>query len=139
MQMFTDDPFGKAIEDADKEFDNNPENFPVIVDPKARKPKVFTSGITLIDADSILFKVCCTQTTNSGIRKHIKEEFSYIDRKCMYDRVQIALKGKGNFRYNVFSDYKSNRPNLDEDLRKRLNYAHEWVLDNYPAVTADGM
>ena len=139
MQMFTDDPFGKAIEDADKEFDNNPENFPVIVDPRARKPKVYTSGITLIDADSILFKVCCTQTTNSGIRKHIKEELSYIDRKCMYDRVQIALKGKGNFRYNVFPDYKSNRPNLDEDLRKRLNYAHEWVLDNYPAVTADGM
>lgn len=95
--------------------------------------------LTLIDADSILFKICCTQNSNSGIRKNIKDQLSEIDRECLMGEVHIAVKGRGNFRYNVYENYKSNRPSLDEDLRKKLNYAHGWLLDNYPATTADGM
>lgn len=135
MQMSTDDEFINLINEEEKAFEEEQE----LCLGNEEKPKEHQEGVTLIDADSILFKVCCTQTTKSGIRKAIKEEFNYIDRECMYSNIQIAVKGKGNFRYNVFEDYKSNRPLLDEDLKKRLTYAHEWVLDNYPATTADGM
>jgi len=95
--------------------------------------------LTLIDADSILFKACCTQDSKSGVKKTIKETFMKIDQDCMMQSVQIALKGKGNFRYNVYSDYKSNRPDLDQKLKDKLNYAYEWVMDNYPATSAEGM
>ena len=95
--------------------------------------------LTLIDADSILFKACCTQDSKSGVKKTIKETFMKIDQDCMMQSVQIALKGKGNFRYKVYSDYKSNRPDLDQKLKDKLNYAYEWVMDNYPATSADGM
>jgi len=95
--------------------------------------------LTLIDADSILFKVCCVHDSKSKIRKHLKEDLTKIDADCMMGQLHIAVKGKGNFRYKVFKNYKSNRPSLAEDFKDKLNYAHSWLLDNYPATTADGM
>lgn len=139
MQMSTDDPFLRAIEEHEEQFKEEQANKVTVEQPVERIEKSMSSGVTLIDADSILFKVCCTNESKGGIRKAIKDELKYIDRECMYDQVRIAVKGKGNFRYKVYSNYKSNRPPLDPDLKKRLTYAHEWVLDNYPAVTADGM
>lgn len=92
-----------------------------------------------IDADSILFKACCITDKKSEIRKNIKETFLEIDRECFMGTPFVALKGRGNYRFDVYKDYKSNRPPLDEKLKEKLNYAHTWVSENYNVTTADGM
>lgn len=95
--------------------------------------------LTIIDADSILFKAACTASSKSDVRKSIKEILSEIDRECMMGEVRIGIKGRGNFRYNCYKDYKSNRRPIEEKIKQFLNYGHDWVLDNYPCTMADGM
>lgn len=94
-----------------------------------------------IDADSILFKAACTQD-------NIHETKNVVDRvirdtmvDCWAKEAYLAIKGKDNFRYNVYSEYKADRKDkeMDEKLRERLNAAYFHIVDKWNAVPADGM
>lgn len=94
-----------------------------------------------IDADSILFKAACTQDnvhdTKQVVDRVIKDTIS----DCWAKETYLAIKGKGNFRYDVYEDYKANRKDkeMDEKLRERLNAAYFYIVDKWEAVPADGM
>jgi len=94
---------------------------------------------TIIDADSILFKAAVTAKSNKDIRKNIKDIMLEIEGECFMGEPRVAVKGKGNYRYKVYPEYKSNRPPIAEDLKKKLNYAHQHMVEKYNAVQADGM
>lgn len=94
---------------------------------------------TIIDADSILFKAAVTANSNADVKKNIKDIMLEIERECFMGEPRVAVKGKGNFRYKVYPEYKSHRPELEEKLKKRLNYAHTHMVEKYDAVQADGM
>ena len=94
---------------------------------------------TIIDADSILFKAACTAKNKYDVRTSIKDILAEIDRECFMNEIRIAIKGRGNFRYNCYSDYKSNRKPIDPKIKEFLNYGHGWIFDNYPCTQADGM
>lgn len=97
----------------------------------------------LIDADSIYFRAAFARKRND-IRKIIKQTMAEIEREVMsatFEDVTIrtAVKGYGNFRKDLYPEYKANRPQQDEEMRELLTYAHQHMVDNYGAVMADGM
>ena len=55
------------------------------------------------------------------------------------DSHKFAVKGKGNFRKEVSEDYKAHRPDLDDDLRTKLNAVHKLLIKKYNAVPANDM
>ena len=104
----------------------------------------------LIDADSILFKAACVnkrkgtedsfKDSNFEVRKRIDEAVQKIKSDCFADDVLLAVKGRNNFRYGVYDKYKGNRKKaLGDNLRARLNFAHEHAVTYWDAVQSDGM
>lgn len=96
-------------------------------------------SLIIVDADSIIFKAAVVASTHSEIRKNIKEVIKEIDRECFMGDMRLAVKGKGNFRYDVYKDYKSNRKPLEDKVRERINYGHKHLVEEYGAIRADGM
>ena len=99
----------------------------------------FEPPILLIDSDSIYFRICCVAKKPSEIRKGINHTMKQIQRDNEADKLLVAIKGKGNFRKDIFPKYKANRPQLDDDMRKALTYGHQYMVDRWEAVMADGM
>jgi len=52
---------------------------------------------------------------------------------------KIAVKGKGNYRTEVSSDYKAHRKRPADDKRPLLKAAHSALMEEFNAVRADGM
>lgn len=100
---------------------------------------MFDGGVALIDADSIYFQTCCVTKSKKDIRKAIEYTMTKIRRECMTDNMFVAIKGHGNFRQDLYPDYKKNRKELEPDMKKALTYAHQHMIDRYNAVMADGM
>lgn len=94
-----------------------------------------------IDADSILFKAACTQDnvhdTKNVVDRVIRDAIS----DCWAKETFLAIKGKDNFRYDIYADYKATRKDkeMDEKLRERLNAAYFHIVEKWNAVPADGM
>lgn len=95
----------------------------------------------LIDADSIYFRAATAKTAESkyDMRKIIRTTMSDIIEQTMCNDPLIAVKGKGNFRKDLYASYKANRRPLDDRIRDRLAYTHEYMIDHYGAIMADGM
>ena len=94
-----------------------------------------------IDADSIMFKAACTQETKHDTRVVTRKIIEDTIADCFADETYIAIKGKGNFRYDIYSDYKSSRKDteLDKKLRERLNDAASYLIKDWGAITSNGM
>jgi len=103
----------------------------------------------LVDADSIFFKVAYGATSESDLRTGYdtfcrKMELTVKDKLCnLFDEDETfntlyAVKGSGNFRKDLYKEYKSNRPELDQDIKDKLNFLHRYAVDK-GAITADGM
>ena len=95
----------------------------------------------LIDADSIYFRAATSKTATSkyDLRRIVKDTMGKIIEATMCDDPLIAVKGKGNFRKDLFPAYKATRRPLDDLIRDRLAYLHEHMIDDYGAIMADGM
>lgn len=103
----------------------------------------------LIDADSILFKAACVGKVKGTADQYNDELFDVRQRVdavintaiayCFADETYLAVKGRGNFRYDIYPDYKSHRKVLGDNLRERLNHAHTHALEHWSAVQADKM
>lgn len=96
-------------------------------------------SVILIDADSIYFRVACVTKKQNDIRKAINHTMNEIRKECMSDKLMVAVKGEGNFRKDLYPEYKSTRKDLDEDLKKALNYGHKYMCDYHGAIKANGM
>ena len=93
----------------------------------------------LIDADSIYFRAVMKCTKEFDIRKSIKETMNVIRRETMCNDPLVAVKGKGNFRKDLYPAYKAHRKPLEDEIRERLAYAHNYMVESYDAVMADDM
>ena len=51
----------------------------------------------------------------------------------------FAVKGSGNFRNDLYPEYKANRKEKDADLREALHYGHQYMCDFHGATRADRM
>ena len=100
-----------------------------------------------VDTDSIFFKIAYKSKNQSELRKNynsfcnkMKLEVSdkMVNPFTEELKVLCAVKGKGNYRKELSSDYKSTRPELDKDVRDKLNYLHKHAVSK-GAIQADGM
>ena len=96
-------------------------------------------NLTLIDADSIYFRICCVTKKSADIRKGIDHTMNDIRRETLSTAMLVAVKGRGNFRNDLYSKYKANRKELEPDMKKALNFAYDYMKEKYNAVPADGM
>ena len=97
------------------------------------------SKLLLVDADSIYFRVAYRTKKKNEIRKGIDEMVKDIMNNNQSDQLLIAVKGRGNFRNDLYNKYKSNRKPLEEEMKEALNYGHGYMIGKYNAVAADGM
>lgn len=93
----------------------------------------------LVDADSIYFRAVMKCDKEYDVRKSIKETMNVIRRETMCNDPLIAVKGKGNFRKDLYPAYKANRKPLDDEIRDRLAYAHNYMIESHGAIMADDM
>ena len=100
---------------------------------------ISTDSLILVDADSIYFRAACISSKKNDIRKSIDRTISEIEATCMMGKLRVAVKGKGNFRKDMYPEYKANRKDLDEQLRKSLAYGIEHMISYHDAFQADGM
>jgi DNA polymerase-1 len=100
-----------------------------------------------VDTDSIFFKIAYKSKNQSELRKNynsfcnkMKMEVSDKMVNPFTDELQVlyAVKGTGNFRKDLSPDYKSQRPELDKEVRDKLNYLHKYAVSK-GAIQADGM
>lgn len=97
-------------------------------------------NIAIIDADSIYFRVAYKTKKKNEIRKNIDIMMKEIEGQCfMPDVMKVAVKGRGNFRKDIYPEYKANRKPLEQDMREALAYGHQHMVNEWGAIEADGM
>ena len=83
-----------------------------------------------VDADSLIFRIALKDITLKLAKEYYDRAIEDIVWNTCSDEVFVALKGKGNFRYDVADDYKLHRSGKPQDAkvakrRKALNnYAY---------------
>ena len=96
--------------------------------------------LALIDADTIYYRAAFKKN-KVEIRKAINETMASIKNALIdfedYNQM-VAVKGRGNYRKDLYPKYKANRK-VDDDLKQYLTYGHEYMVEKYEAVMADGM
>ena len=93
----------------------------------------------LVDSDSIYFRVAMVTQKTNEIRKGIDRTMDETRRQTGCDSMFLAIKGKGNFRNDIYDKYKANRKPLEEHLKKAIAYGHEYMCEKYDAVMAHDM
>lgn len=94
--------------------------------------------LALIDADTIYYKAAF-KLNKKDIRESIDWVMKDIEGQLFMPYMRTAVKGWGNFRKDMYPKYKSNRPPIEQKLKDALNYGHQYMIDKYEAVQADGM
>ena len=103
----------------------------------------------LVDTDSIFFKIAYKTKSKSELKKsynafcknmelEVRNKITNLFNEDEELVILYAVKGKGNFRKDLSADYKSQRPELNKDIKDRLNYLHKYSVSK-GAVQADGM
>ena len=96
-------------------------------------------AVTIVDGDSIYFRAAFVTKKKNEIRKVIDETMKEINVAGMMNDMQVAVKGRGNFRHDLYPKYKATRPELDQEMKDALNYGHDHMVKKWLAAMADGM
>ena len=95
----------------------------------------------LIDADPLAYRAVFSKgDTLGGVVDKIDELYQQITESVVYEfgddlEYHSYLTGKNNFRYDVCKDYKAQRP---KEKPTFLNFAKEYIMDEYDAILTDG-
>jgi len=91
-----------------------------------------------VDGDSILFRATYgDDVKDSTMRERYLDRLSYIRTHTFADELFVAVKGFGNFRQQIDPEYKSQRKELDEETKRRLNMIHAFAVE-HGAIQSDG-
>lgn len=98
----------------------------------------------LVDADSVYFRTCMVTQKQHEVRKGLSRQMRTLENACglFVDNItqRIAVKGSGNFRHDIYDEYKGNRKReLEDNIKECLWYAHKHMCDEYGAIRCDGM
>ena len=79
------------------------------------KPKGKPFDKCFIDADSIIYRIAMKDISLETANKYYDEEIEKIGWDTCSSEVFVAIKGSGNFRYEIAEDYKNNRKQQGEE------------------------
>ena len=85
-----------------------------------------------IDADSLIYRIAMKGISLETAKKYYDEEIEKIGWDTCSSEVFVAVKGSGNFRYEIAEDYKNNRKQQGEKdpdprLTKRRKAINEYA------------
>ena len=100
--------------------------------------------IALVDADSIYFRAAMVNQNKKEIRTIINRTMKEIEIEATGGgfadlHMLVAVKGHGNFRKDLYPEYKAQRPTLEPKIREALAYGWNYMIEKYDAKKADGM
>ena len=87
-------------------------------------------SMCFVDADSLIFRIALkTDITLKLAKEYYDRAIEDIVWNTCSDEVFVALKGKGNFRYEVADDYKQHRSGkpLDDKVAKRRKALNKYA------------
>ena len=85
----------------------------VLSGKKMNKPKGKPFDKCFIDADSLIYRIALKGVSLDQAKKYYDEAIEVIEWDTCSSEVLVAIKGDGNFRYQIEADYKGKR-NLKE-------------------------
>ena len=98
-----------------------------------------TESLTFIDGDSILFSSCYGDKTSQAMAEsRYREKVEFIKTNTFADKAFVAVKGKGNFRNDIYPNYKGTRPKLDEHYQNKIELLRTYAVEQMDAVVCDG-
>lgn len=71
------------------------------------------------------------------LRKRWDSKVNHISVNTFADTTMTAIKGVGNFRLDIYPEYKANRPPLDPVFVKKLDYLIDYTVEK-GAIKCDG-
>ena len=82
-----------------------------------------------VDADSLIFRIALKDITLKVAKEYYDQAIEEIVWNTNSSNVSVALKGKGNFRYEVADDYKLHRSGkpLDAEVSKRRKALNKYA------------
>jgi 5'-3' exonuclease len=95
-------------------------------------------NFTFIDGDSLIFRCCYgNNISNAELRRRWDAKLNHISVNTFADETLVAIKGVGNFRLDIYPEYKANRPPLDPVFVTKMNYLIEHTVEG-GAIKCDG-
>ena len=94
-------------------------------------------ALALIDADTIYFRAAYKMNKDK-IKRAIDEQMRSIEGCHFWDGMHVAVKGFGNYRKDLYPQYKANRKR-DEELKPYLACGWEYMIEKWNGVEAHGM
>ena len=85
-----------------------------------------------VDADSIIFRIAITTDSITQAKSYFDKALDAIMRDTGSLKGYVAVKGNGNFRYDVSDDYKGNRKNakpMDPQVIERRQLLTEYAWE----------
>ena len=67
-------------------------------------------ALAIVDADSIYFRAAMSNQKPKEIRTMINTIMLDVEGQCLAEAMKVAVKGKGNFRQDLYPQYKATRP-----------------------------
>ena len=95
--------------------------------------------LALIDGDVQIFWAAAGSEDEADCIDKLHKIMQESIESCFTDEYKLAIKGKGNFRKDLYPFYKAKRTAPEEDIKARLKVAHSTLLKEYNAVMAHGM
>jgi DNA polymerase-1 len=93
---------------------------------------------TFIDADSMIFKCAYGNPSISKMKERWKRNVDFIVNNTFADQYKIALRGKDNFRAEIYDEYKANRPQLDGSVVRNLKKMNDYAMEHGGGFASDG-
>lgn len=92
----------------------------------------------LIDGDTLYYRAEYGTHGIEEAKRRLDQLVERVIETCFADEVKIAVKGSGNFRNEVYAEYKANRKR-DDRKKARLKALHQHMCDEHDAIRSDGM
>ena len=92
--------------------------------------------IALVDADTIAYRAGFAEL-EVNMRRSIDDTMNYIMDNTMAEEARIYLGGTGNFRYDIYPQYKANRIGKDDPPHRQE--AKQYLVDHWDAFLVDGI
>lgn len=93
-----------------------------------------------IDGDILVYQSIWGATKTKDIKNKLDQTISNIMSDLEGGKGMIAIKGIGNFRKDIYPEYKGNRKKeLTEEEKMFFEYAYNYLKDSWSAYPADNM